>query len=248
MITPALASPAEIPPSENENAVNPWARVLADLVLVDGGVDPLLGAVLDGVGADHRGADHGLGDRGEQHADLAAYGAVGRGQLALEVAQRQEQRREGHPDDERQLPAVDEHDHGRDQDLADADHEQQAAEDQELADLVDVAGHAGDQGAAALGVLGEQRQVVDVPERLDPQGGQPALGGGEQPAGHQVRRDAGHHDRQRGDAAIVDHEADVGRPSGPLRPRSRVCWTAIGTTTWPTEATTARTSVTRRPP
>jgi hypothetical protein len=28
--TPALASPAEIPPSENEKAVNPWARVLAD--------------------------------------------------------------------------------------------------------------------------------------------------------------------------------------------------------------------------
>ena len=25
--TPALARPAEMPPSENENAVNPWARV-----------------------------------------------------------------------------------------------------------------------------------------------------------------------------------------------------------------------------
>ena len=30
-MTPALASPAEIPPRENENAVKPWARVLADL-------------------------------------------------------------------------------------------------------------------------------------------------------------------------------------------------------------------------
>ncbi len=29
--TPALASPAEMPPSENENAVKPWARVLAAL-------------------------------------------------------------------------------------------------------------------------------------------------------------------------------------------------------------------------
>ena len=28
-ITPALARPAEMPPSENENAVSPWARVLA---------------------------------------------------------------------------------------------------------------------------------------------------------------------------------------------------------------------------
>ena len=27
--TPALASPAETPPRENENAVRPWARVLA---------------------------------------------------------------------------------------------------------------------------------------------------------------------------------------------------------------------------
>ncbi len=30
-ITPALASPAETPPRENENAVKPWARVLAVL-------------------------------------------------------------------------------------------------------------------------------------------------------------------------------------------------------------------------
>ena len=31
MITPAFASPAESPPSENENTVKPWARVLAAL-------------------------------------------------------------------------------------------------------------------------------------------------------------------------------------------------------------------------
>ena len=60
------------------------------------------------------------------------------------------------------------------QDLADADHEDEAAEHQELADLVDVGGDPGDQGAAALGVLGEHRQVVDVAEGLDPQRGEAA--------------------------------------------------------------------------
>ena len=44
------------------------------------------------------------------HADLAAYDAVGVGQLALEVAQGEEQRREADPHDQRELPAVDEHD------------------------------------------------------------------------------------------------------------------------------------------
>ena len=208
--TPALARPAEIPPSENENAVNPWARVLATLYSSIAVVDPLLGAVLDRVGADDGGADDRLGDRREQDADLAPDDAVRRGQLALEVAQREEQRREAHPHDERELPAVDQHDHGRDHHLADADDEDQAAEDQELADLVDVAGHARDQRAAALGVLGEQRQVVDVPERLDPQRGQAALGGAEQPAGHQVRREAGDHDRRGGHQRHGHGEPDVG--------------------------------------
>ena len=85
------------------------------------------------------------------------------------------------------------------------------AEDQELADLVDVAGDAGDQGAAALGVLGQQRQVVDVAERLDAQRGQAALGGGEQAGGHQVRREAGHRDRQPRPPGPSSHgEPDVG--------------------------------------
>ena len=36
-------------------------------------------------------------------------------------------------------------------------------------------------------------------------------------------------------------------PSSPCIPRSRVCCTAIGTTTWPSEAITARNSVKRMP-
>ena len=93
---------------------------------------------------------------------------------------------------------------------SDADHEEDAAEDQELADLVDVGGDPGDQGAAALGVLGEDRQVVDVTERLDPQRGEAGLGGGEEAAGHEVRRDAGDHDRERGHQSHLEHELDVG--------------------------------------
>ena len=195
--TPALASPAETPPSENENAVSPCARVLAARCRSIGGVDAVLGAPLDGVGADDGRADDRLGDGREHHADLAPHHAVRLGELALEVAQRQEQRQEADPDHEGQLPAVVDHHHGRDDDLPDADDRDDAAEDQELRDLVDVAGDPRDQGAAALGVLGEQRQVVHVPERLDPQRREPALGGGEQPRGHEVRRPAGHHDRDR---------------------------------------------------
>ena len=56
-------------------------------VLLDRAVDALLGAPLDGVGAHDLGAHHGLGDRGEHHADLVAHDGVRRAQLALEVAQ-----------------------------------------------------------------------------------------------------------------------------------------------------------------
>ena len=212
--TPALARPAETPPRENENAVKPWARVLAAWCASIAVSIRVLGALLDGVRADDRGADDRLGDRRQHHADLAAYDAVGVGEPALEVAQRQEQRQEADPDHDRQLPAVEQHHHGRDQHLADADDEDDAAEDQELADLVDVAGDPRDQRAAALGVLGQQRQVVDVPERLDPQRGQAALGGGEQPRGHEVRRDAGHHDRAR---PRPGPSSTVKRDVGPVR-------------------------------
>ena len=179
------------------------------LVAVDRGVDAYLGAVLDRVGADHGRAHDGLADRAEHDADLAPYDAVGLGQPALEVAQAQEQRQEADPDHQGQLPGVERHHHGGDQDLADADDRDHAAEDQELADLVDVGGDPGDQRAAPLGVLGEQRQVVDVPERLDPQGRQAALGRGEQPVGHRVGRDAGDHDRDARDRRHRAHEGQV---------------------------------------
>ena len=181
-----------MPPSENEMTVKPWARVLAALY---SSIAPSMRAWvrrLDGVGADDRRADDRLGDRGQHHADLAADDAVGLGELALEVAQRDEERCEADPDHDRELPAVEDHHDGRDQHLAGADDEEQAAEDQELADLVDVAGHPGDEHATALGVLGEDREVVHVAERLDPQRRQPALGRGEQPLGHEERRQAGH--------------------------------------------------------
>ena len=50
-----------------------------------------------------------------------------------------------------------------------------AAPLEELADLVDVAGHPGDQRAAPLGLLVQHRQVVHVPERPGPQAGQGGL-------------------------------------------------------------------------
>ena len=64
--------------------------------------------------------------------------------------------------------------HRGDDELADAD-QQDAAPLQELGDLVDVAGHPGDQRPAPLGLLVQHRQVVDVPEGADPQAGQRGL-------------------------------------------------------------------------
>jgi hypothetical protein len=56
---------------------------------------------------------------------------------------------------------------------------------------------------------------VDVAERLRAQRREAALGDGEQPAGHQVGRPAGHGDRERGQHA---HPGDVveARPIGPV--------------------------------
>ena len=187
------------------------------LPVLDGGVDARLGAVLDAVGADDGGADDRLGDGAEQHADLVAYDGVGGRQLLLEPADREEQRGERQPDHQRELPAVEDHQHGRDQHLADADDEDQAAEDEELADLVDVAGHAGDQCAAALGVLGQQREVVHVAERLGAQRRETALGGGEEPAGHQVGRAARHGDREGGEHPHPDDVVEA-RTAGAVEP------------------------------
>ena len=82
-----------------------------------------------------------------------------------------------------------------------------------------------------------------MPEGLDPQRGQAALGGREQPAGHEVRRHAG--SRRCASAAsrpIITVNPTSG-PPGRRSPWSSVCWTAIGTTTWPSEASTARNRV-----
>ena len=173
-----------------------------------------LGALLDRVGPDGGRADDRLRDGAQHHADLLADDAVGRGEPALEEAQGQEQRQEADPDHDRQLPAVVGHHQRGDHDLAERHDRDDAAEDQELRDLVDVAGDPGDQRAAALGVLGQQRQVVDVPERLDPQGGQAALGAGEQPVGHLVRRQAGHDHGDRGDHHHRRGVGDVGATGG----------------------------------
>ena len=78
------------------------------------------------------------------------------------------------------------------------------------ADRVDVAGHPGDQGAPLLGGLGEQRQVVDVPERTGPQHPQRGLRRPEQAAVHEhVRRhrhreDQGREPQAAGDEPQVD--------------------------------------------
>ena len=170
--TPAFARPAETPAQRERERGEALRAGAGRLVPRDRLVDPALGARLDRVRPDDGGPHDRLGDRRQQQADLAPYGAVGVGQLALEVPQRQEQRREADPDDDRELPAVDRHDHGGDEHLPDADHEEKPAEHQELADLVHVAGHPGDQRAPALGVLRQQRQVVHVPEGLDPQRGE----------------------------------------------------------------------------
>ncbi len=58
---------------------------------------------------------------------------------------------------------------GRHDDLADADDHHDPGELQELRDLVDVGGHPRHQHAPTLGVLGQHRQVVHVPERIDAQ-------------------------------------------------------------------------------
>ena len=84
-------------------------------------VDPGLGAVLDRVGADDQCTDDRLGDHREHLPHHVADDSVGIGQPTLEVAERGEQRQEADPDDDRQLPAVEQHDQGRHDDLPDAD-------------------------------------------------------------------------------------------------------------------------------
>ena len=171
-------------------------------------VDAGLGAVLDAVRAHDGGTHDRLGDRAEQDPHLVADDGVGRGELLLEPADREEQRGEGQPDHRGELPAVEQHQDRRDQHLADAHDEDQSAEDEELADLVDVGGHPRHQGAATLGVLRQQRQVVDVAERLGAERGEAALGRGEEPLRHEVGREAGDQDREGRCHTHPDDESD----------------------------------------
>jgi hypothetical protein len=145
------------------------------------------------------------------------YDGVGGRELLLEPPDGEEERREAEPHDCCQLPAVDEHQHGRDEHLADADHEDQAAEHQELADLVDVGGDAGDECSSALGVLGEEGQVVDVAEGAGAQRRQAPLGRGEEPARHAV---GGPRRERDGDRGEHPHPRDVveARSTGSVEP------------------------------
>ena len=84
-------------------------------------------------------------------------------------------------------------------------------------DGVDVRRDAGHQGAAALGVLGQRRQVVDVPEGPGPQRRQARLGGPEDPPVGEEGRDGGDDQPARGGRAEDQHEAGARavRPADP---------------------------------
>ena len=170
---PAFASPAETPPRrERERDRAPGRGSLASWCAVDRASSIRCWvrasiAYARTVAAPTTGSETAP----SMSPDPLAHHAVRRGEPPLEEPERGEQRQEADPDHDRQLPA------SRSaittvatDDLADADDRDDAAEDcRNWRDLVDVAGDPGDQRAAALGVLGEQRQVVHVPERLDPQ-------------------------------------------------------------------------------
>ena len=144
---------------------------------------------------------------------------------------------------------VDDHQDRRDGELRDATRCSMSPPNcTNMRDRVDVAGDPGDQRAAPLGVLGQHRQVVDVPERLDPQRRQAALGGAEQPHVDDVRRDGRHGDGDRGDEDEPQHDAGV-RPDR----RRRGCrgrWSAgrrTGRRPGPGSTTSASASVTPMP-
>ena len=237
--TPALARPAARPPIEKVRPVIAWAARRRPPVVLDRGVDPVLGALLDRVRPDHLRADHRLGDRGQHVADLRPDHAVRRGHQPLQVLQAGEQRDEADQHDQRELPGVDEHDHGREQHLPDADQEDEPAELQELRHRVHVRRDPADQRAAPLGALGQHRQVVHVPERLDPHRRQTVFGVDREPHGREVRRDGGDQNAT-AQTTHIQTTNDMSGPPGPDSPLSIVCWTAIGTTIRPPVMSSAR--------
>ena len=187
---------------------------LRPVVPVDGAVEAGGGALADAVGPHRGGADDGLRHRGQHVADPLAHHAVDDGQPRGEEAHGDRQRHEAQQHDEGQLPGVDRHDDGGHEQLPEADHAQDAAPLHEGRQLVDVAGDAGDQRAAPLALLVQDRQVVDVPERPGAQPGQRGLGGAEQPDVHPVDRDAGDQDDDGADEHQGADQAEVGAAGG----------------------------------
>ena len=157
-------------------------------VLLDRDPDPLGGAILHPEAADRRGPDDALGHRSQQVTDALAHLAVGEAERALQSAHDDEQRDEASPGHGREDWAVVRHQRGRQQDLAEGDQQDDAAELHELADGVDVGGDARDHRAATLRTLSQHRQVAQVPEGGDAQGGQARLRGPEQAHIEQVGR------------------------------------------------------------
>ena len=149
------------------------------------------GPVLHRVRPDGLGADHRLGHRAEQVADPLPDRPVRGGEPLLQLRQRDGERHEAGPHQQGQLPGVDRHQHGGQQQLAGRGDDEDAAPLHEHRHLVDVAGHPGHQRAAPGGLLVQHRQVVHPPERAHPQRGQRGLGGPEQPVVQQVRRHRG---------------------------------------------------------
>jgi hypothetical protein len=184
------------------------------VVPVDGGVDAVRRPVAHPVGPHGRGADDGLRHRSEHVAHPLADHSVGGGQPLREPADGEPQRHEARQHQQGQLPGVDRHHDRGDDELTEADQAEHAAPLHEHRQLVDVAGHAGDQRAAPLALLVQDRQVVHVPERPHPQAGQRGLGGAEQPHVHAEDGDGrDHHD----DGADQDQLGDQTHV-GPVRP------------------------------
>ena len=181
--------------------------------VVDRGVHPLGHPRLDAVGAHHRRAHQRLADRAEHPADRLAHRVVPAPGALLHQPHGGEQRQEADPDQQRQLPGVDRHHDRGQRHLRDADEQGQAALLDEVGDRVDVGGDPGDERAALLGLLVRHRQIVHVPERLDPQSAEPGLAGPVEPAAHRGRRE---HGGDHGDGGERDHPlhlADV-HPAG----------------------------------
>jgi hypothetical protein len=173
-------------------------------------VDLRGGTPFDAVRTDHRRAHHRLADRAEQVADPLAGGQIGGRHELLEAPQGEQQRQEDRPDQQRQRPGVVEHQRAGHDELTRGDDEHQAARLHEVADLVDVGGDPGHHPATPLPALGQHRQVVDVPEALDPQPRHARLAGDVEADVHEVRADRRRDHARGGQQDHGPDEGDVG--------------------------------------